>query len=169
MKHLYVNQKRLYTLPKWVKLHTKGICKTANITYIMVIIVLHIILCFYKYLKFLDKSHNAYCFSQFTNCVKITNILFIAYFYKGTHLHWPRTFYYNKKTFQQDAYRLLFQGSIYRDPSTETPGQRPPSPRRNMGPGSQTGSDIIQTPSYGQTNTCKNITLSQTSFAGGND
>ena len=47
--------------------------------------------------------------------------------------------------------------------------QRPP--RRNMGPVSQTGSDIVTSyrdPSpCGQTDTCKNITLPQTSFAGG--
>ena len=58
---------------------------------------------------------------------------------------------------------------------TETPnegtcdqGQRPP--RRNMGSGSQTGSDIIQTPPPPMdrmTDTCKNITLPQSSFAGG--
>ena len=87
MEHLHVNKKRLYTLPKWFKLHTKGICKTSNMTNIMVELVLRIILCFYKYLKFLDKSHNAYCLAQFTNCVKITNVLFIAHFYKGMHLH----------------------------------------------------------------------------------
>ena len=40
-------------------------------------------------------------------------------------------------------------------------------PRRNMGAGSQTGSDIIHILPCGQTNTCENITLSQTSFAGG--
>ena len=55
------------------------------------------------------------------------------------------------------------------------PGCRPPCrqtlldadpPRRSTGPGSQTGSDIIQSPpSCGQTNTCENITLTQTSFA----
>ena len=46
------------------------------------------------------------------------------------------------------------------DSRRETPG-------RNMRPVSQTGSDIIQKSSCGQTDTCKNITLPQTSFAGG--
>ena len=73
-------------------------------------------------------------------------------------------------------------------PWTETPGQWPPSgqrppnryppwtetgqrlsPRRHMRPGSQTGSDIIQRPPCGMTDTCENITLPQTSFAGGKD
>ena len=41
--------------------------------------------------------------------------------------------------------------------------------RRHMGPGSLTGSDILQRPPpHGQTDTCESITLSQTSFAGGN-
>ena len=96
----------------------------------------------------------------------------------------------NNKAFQQDACRPLItvRGSLSggggvsldrdpldRDPLpwTETPQKehwtrdRDP-PRRNIGPVSQTGSDIIQRPPCGQTNTCKNITLSQTSFAGGN-
>ena len=42
-------------------------------------------------------------------------------------------------------------------------------PRRNMRPGSQTGSDVIQRLPCGQTNTCENITLPQTWFAGGNN
>ena len=61
-----------------------------------------------------------------------------------------------------------------------SPGQRPPlprrnlgpgseTPRRNMGPGSQTGSDIIQRPEPPNrlTDASDNITLPQTSFAGG--
>ena len=51
--------------------------------------------------------------------------------------------------------------------------QRQRTPRRSMGPGSQTGSDIIETPSSlwteWLTHTCENITLPQTSFAGGNN
>ena len=46
------------------------------------------------------------------------------------------------------------------------PRDRDP-PRMNMGSGSQTGSDIIQRPPLDRmTETCKNITLPQTSFAG---
>ena len=74
-----------------------------------------------------------------------------------------------------------------RDPPwTETPaldrvpsGERPPGkehetrnrdpPKRNMGPGSQTGGDSIQRPPCEQTNTCKNSTLPQTSFASCNN
>ena len=77
-------------------------------------------------------------------------------------------------------------------PETETPGKNmgpgsetevtsyrtPPSPRRNMGPETETSwkelgtrqrdrSDIIQKPPCGQTNASENITLHQTSFAGG--
>ena len=54
-------------------------------------------------------------------------------------------------------------------PWTETPRQRPP--RRNMGPGSQTGSDIQRPPPSPvdrMIDMCKSITLPQTSFAGGN-
>ena len=55
-------------------------------------------------------------------------------------------------------------------PQTETPRQRPQkrpleTPRRNMWPGSQTGSDIIQRHPCGQTDTCENITSPKTSFA----
>ena len=53
---------------------------------------------------------------------------------------------------------LILGGVSYRDP----PGQRPV--RRNMGPGSQAGSDITER----WTDTCENITLPQTSFAGDN-
>ena len=59
-----------------------------------------------------------------------------------------------------------------RPPWTETPQKehgtrvRDP-PRRNMRTDSQTGSDIIQRPPRGWKNTCENITLPQTSFAGG--
>ena len=45
------------------------------------------------------------------------------------------------------------------------------APGRNMGPGSQTGRDIIQrppTPCDRITGLCKNITLPKTSFVGGN-
>ena len=70
--------------------------------------------------------------------------------------------------------------------ATETPGQIPcpwkettlegkwdqgqRAPRRNMGPGSHTGSDIIQKPLPvdRMTDTCKNINLPQIWFAGGN-
>ena len=57
---------------------------------------------------------------------------------------------------------------------TKTPGQRQPwtggpwtetPSRRNMGPGNQTGSDIILTHGNKMTDTCENITLLQTSFA----
>ena len=55
-----------------------------------------------------------------------------------------------------------------RPPWTETP--RTETPRRNMGPRSQIGSDIIQRPPppRGQTNASENNTLPQTSFEGGN-
>ena len=63
---------------------------------------------------------------------------------------------------------------------TETPLDRSPleehwirdrdPPGRDMGPGSQTGSDIIQRlpPPRGLTTAFKNIALPQTSFSGGN-
>ena len=66
-------------------------------------------------------------------------------------------------------------------PSTETPRQTPltvpPPPPRNMRPETdpprpvnQTGSEIIETPSpCGQTDTCKNITLPQTSSVSSNN
>ena len=52
-------------------------------------------------------------------------------------------------------------------PGTETP----PPTRRNVGPGSQTGNDIIQRPPpmYRMTDVSENITLPQTSFTGGNE
>ena len=70
-----------------------------------------------------------------------------------------------------------------RPPHKDPPGQRPPTwrnmgpgtdtPRRNMGPGCQTGSDIIRRPPPPpdrMTDTRpENITLPQTSFAGGNN
>ena len=72
--------------------------------------------------------------------------------------------------------RPLFIGgvSLQRSPWTQTawtqtPGTENPQkehgtrdrdpPLRNMGPDSQTGNDIIQRPTYGQTDTCENITL----------
>ena len=59
-----------------------------------------------------------------------------------------------------------------RDPLDKDPVDRdPPPPGRNMGPGSQTGSDIMQRPlaPMGRiTYMCKNITLLQVSFEGGN-
>ena len=85
------------------------------------------------------------------------------------------------------ARSLLYRGglcpegvSLDRDPWTETPltetpgrnmGPETETPRRNMGPGNQTGRDIIQRPLLllGQTNDSENITLPQTSFAGGNN
>ena len=56
-------------------------------------------------------------------------------------------------------------------PQTDPPGQSPP--RRTMGPGTwdQAAKQEITShrdPYCGQTNTCENITLPQTSFAGGN-
>ena len=45
--------------------------------------------------------------------------------------------------------RPLDKDPLGRDPQTETPRQGPPGqrpPGRNMGPGNQTGSDIIQRP-----------------------
>ena len=70
-------------------------------------------------------------------------------------------------------------GSLYGGgrPDRDPPRQKSPEqipldrdpPRRSMGPGSQTGSDIIQRPPCEQTNTCENITLLQTSFVGGNN
>ena len=57
-----------------------------------------------------------------------------------------------------------------RDPleGTWDQGRRPS--RRNTGPGSQTGSDIIQRPpSLPWTDNYENITLPQTSFSGGNN
>ena len=59
-----------------------------------------------------------------------------------------------------------------RPPQTETPLERDlPPHRRHMGPGSQTGSDIIQrthpSPVNRMTDMCKNITLPQTLFADG--
>ena len=66
----------------------------------------------------------------------------------------------------------------YLPPEGDPPEQRLPrrnmgpgteTPRRTIGPGSQIGSDIIQTPPLvnRMTHGSKNITLSQTSFAGG--
>ena len=60
----------------------------------------------------------------------------------------------NKKAFQYDAYHSLFtvqgclcQGGLPdRDLLDMGPGTEIPLPRRNMGPGSQTGSGIIQRP-----------------------
>ena len=55
-------------------------------------------------------------------------------------------------------------------PWTETPRQRPHG--RNMGLGNQSGSDIIQRPPLWTEwliHSCENITLPQTSFAGGNN
>ena len=69
-------------------------------------------------------------------------------------------------------------------PWTETPAQRPSLPDRDpwkehwtrdrdplerTGPGSQTGSDIIQRLPCGQTDTCKSITLPQIPFVGSNN
>ena len=57
-------------------------------------------------------------------------------------------------------------GTSDRDPLEETwARQRPPSEE----PGSQTESDIIERPPDRLTDTSENITLPQTSFAGGND
>ena len=80
--------------------------------------------------------------------------------------------------------------SLHRPPGqtpwTETAGQRPPStetlpeqrptvrntepgvetPRKNMGPGSQTGSDSVHRALCMMTHASENITLPQTSFAG---
>ena len=67
---------------------------------------------------------------------------------------------------------------VQRPPQTDSPDRDPPPehetrdrpPRRNMGPVNQTGSEIIETPSpCGQTDSCKNITLPQTSFVGSNN
>ena len=82
------------------------------------------------------------------------------------------------------AYSSDLGGGLYREtPLTETPRQRrldretpPPHmeigtepPRRNMRPGCQTESDIIQRPTpMDMTDASGNITLHQTSFAGGN-
>ena len=58
-----------------------------------------------------------------------------------------------------------------RDPMDKDPLDRDPPPGRNMGPGSQTGSDIMQrslAPMGRITDMCKNITLLQVSFEGGN-
>ena len=80
---------------------------------------------------------------------------------------------------------LLIETPLDRDPPDKRPpGQRPPGqrpswkehgtrdrdpPRGNMRPSSQTGSDIIQRhPVDRMTDTCKNITLPQTLFVGGN-
>ena len=52
--------------------------------------------------------------------------------------------------------------SLDRDPLEETWDQVQRPPRRKMGPGSKTGSDIIQRLTCGQTHTCENITLYQT-------
>ena len=60
----------------------------------------------------------------------------------------------NKKAFQYDAYHSLFtvqgclcQGGLPdRDLLDMGPGTEIPLPRKNMGPGSQTGSGIIQRP-----------------------
>ena len=51
-------------------------------------------------------------------------------------------------------------------PWRQTPLQADPPPGWKVGPDSQTESDII--PPCKQTDRCKNITLSQTSFVGGN-
>ena len=51
-------------------------------------------------------------------------------------------------------------------PWRQTPLQADPPPGWNMGPDNQTESDII--PPCEQTDRCKHITLSQTSFAGDN-
>ena len=60
-------------------------------------------------------------------------------------------------------------GTRDRDPQ-KVHGTRDRPSRKNMGPGSQTGSDIIQRPPppmNRMTHASKNITLPQTSFAGG--
>ena len=82
------------------------------------------------------------------------------------------------------AHLSLYQGVVSvggaspctETPQTHSPDRDPPQeqetrdPRRNMGPVNQTGSEIIETPSpCGQTDTCKNITLPQTSFVGTNN
>ena len=60
------------------------------------------------------------------------------------------------------------QSPLDREPLEETWDQRQRPPGRNMGPGSQTGSDIIQRPHVNRmTHVSKKITLPQTSFSEG--
>ena len=63
-----------------------------------------------------------------------------------------------------------YPSPIHRPPWKENGTRHREPPRRNMGPGSHTGSDIIQKPLPldRMTDTCKNINLPQTWFAGGN-